>query len=315
MPSQELICPGCSSRLTRPESMRDGDLVACPRCATAFRASGRADRITDVKPAGPALDDVEVIEVGPAEEEEEVLFVVEQGPRRKMKESERMKRTYQGLGFLHAKFLCILAGMLFAALSLIAPFVGGRGLVVAVGCLSLPLSAAAPLLGLTGALLCFWVPRRSHARLLIQVSFALDAGSTLIAGLGIVLSLLGGFMAMAGAVLLFLATIGSIGACVSFMLFLRALAAYLRDRGSEREAMSVMSHWLVMTVLAPLLLAPLALGAVYTSQRSILGAICSLSFIAVISLTFLVYFFKAQLRLLQLIATIRARIDSSYDFD
>lgn len=309
MPIPELICPTCASRLKRPDWLREGQLLQCPLCNAAFRAGGEEERITNRKPAPQAVDELEIIDEPPVEE----LVVLDDGeprPRKKMKESERMKRAYLGLGFVYAKFICLIVGMLFMGLTSIALFFSSGGILV--GCLSLPLAAATPLLGLIGALLCFWVPKRSRSRLHIQVSFGLDAGSILAAGLGMALFLIGGVIGIVGVSLLFLSSVASIVACLLFMQFLRALAYYPRDKGTANESEGVMVLWLLVTV-GPMVLAPLVTG-VGALGKSILG-VCLLVVIDPLSFILFIYFFKVQLRMLNLIAAVRQRIVSRYDFD
>lgn len=314
MSAPKLICPSCSSRLERPASLRDGDQFDCPKCAATFRAGG-AGQITARKPERPEVEEVEVIDEEVIDEVE-VLEVDEAWPRkRRMKESQRMKLAYWGLGLQYAKFLGVLASMLIAGLYAITRAFGwGDFLNVFVGSLSTLLSAGTSLVGLTGALLCFWVPKRSQARLLIQIAFGLDVGAILAHGLGTILLLMGGRMALAGLSLSGMGTFASLGACVLFLLFLRAFAFYLRDRGTESEAMEIMVRWIVMTVLAPLAVSPLG-ALVAVSGKSILGAICALIAFGALALTFLIYYFKVLMRLLNLIAALRQRIVSRYDFD
>lgn len=315
MSPPEVLCPACSSRLNLPAALRGGDWFACPKCALRFCVGIAAGQIKDQQPALPVA---EVMQAS-ADEIYVDLEVIAEGkarPRkRKMKESQRMKLAYWGLGLQYAKFLCVITNLVLSGLSAIivrasAPDFHGAALF----CLSVPLSICTPLIGLTGALLCFWVPKRSQARLLIQISFGLDAGAVLAQSLGAILILMGGRLAMASLSLTGMGTYAYLGACILFLLFLRALAFYLRDKGSESEVIDIMVRWIVMTVLAPLAFTPL--GAMWVERgQSVFGMFWRLTLIGMLALAYLVFYFKVLIRLLNLIAAIRQKIASCYDFD
>jgi hypothetical protein len=315
MSESELVCPACSTRLKQPAALRDGARFQCPKCAAKFRIRAAESRITVQKPPLPEAELVEPSDEGSLDD----LEIIEEGEarpaKRKMKESQRMKLVYKGLGLHYVKFVCVIAAMLLAGLFSIGRSLGwGEALSTAVNFVSIPVSVSTPLIGLTGALLCFWVPKRSRARLLIQISFGLDVGALLAQGLGAILMFLGGTAALAAIGLTLMGSLATLGACILFMLFLRALASYLGDRGAESEATEVMVRWLVMTVVAPLVLTPLvALTAL--GGRSVFLGVFRLVFIGGIYLTYLVFYFKVLMRLLNLIAAIRERIASRYDLD
>ncbi len=170
-----------------------------------------------------------------------------------MKVRRRMALVRLGLGFYYAKFLCIIAAITLSIASFIFAFLpSGATLSTVASCLELPTLAVTPLLGLVGGLLCFWVPKKARARLLIQISFGLDAFSILAPFTSIISLLTGG----AGAALGFIIAgiLAGIAACVLFLLFLRALAYYLGDSVSGDAAMQVMIQWLVVMVVPPSLL-------------------------------------------------------------
>lgn len=91
MPTNEMVCPACTSRLKRPASLRDGDLFECPMCATEFRIAEQG--VTAGRP--PRRDDIE--------EEGEELEVV--GGRKRRRRPSRSGAVELGrwikLGFVH----------------------------------------------------------------------------------------------------------------------------------------------------------------------------------------------------------------------
>jgi hypothetical protein len=139
MPTDELICPACSSHLKRPASLRQGELFECPMCATEFRVGGEG-RITSRRPMRSRVDEVEEIDEGPVEE----LEVLDDGvrPGRRKKRKHRKSGAVElgnwiHLGFLHWMpmllpsigfciiyvILYFLAALVFGLLSLI-PVIG-----------------------------------------------------------------------------------------------------------------------------------------------------------------------------------------------
>src|SRR5262249_53412874 len=158
--------------------------------------------------------------------------------------------------------------------SIVAPIVvlasRDAGAVLAIlgvlGFLAIATLVVTPVLGATGAILCFWVPKKSGAHVLIIVSFGLFAGCLVLFLIALVMAASapcspgGGALAAAGTALVFnlLGLLAMIGGAVLFMLFLRQLAYYLRDRASGDEALSLMITWLVAGIAGPLLLFPLS---------------------------------------------------------
>lgn len=313
----ELICPSCSSHFKQPASLCDGQRFQCPKCGVKFRIVAASRKSGVQKPALPEAEGVEEVEevVEEVLDDLEIVDASESQPgKKKMKESQRMKLAYWGLGLYYAKFICVLVNLLLVGLFMIARLIASDFLNATLNTLHVPLSAGMSLLGLTGALLCFWVPKRSKARVLIQVSFGLDVGAILAQSLGTILLLMGSWSAIAGGLISAMGSFATLGACVLFILFLRAFASYLHDRGTESEAIEVMVRWLVMTVLAPLAFVPFgALAAV--SGKSVAASIFSLILVGGLYSTYLVFYFRTLIRLLNLISALREKIVSRYDFD
>ncbi len=266
------------------------------------------------------------MEEGHAEAVEE-LEVLDEGaarrPKGKMKERQRMTLTNMGLGFLYAKLVCLIASYaLVGVFMIVGAFAQGSLMGSVVVHLSTAMKAITTLLGLTGALFCFWVPKRARARLLIQISFGLDAAAILLFTLSTLLILIGSpLIVIAASSLSLLATFASLGASILFLLFFRALAAYLNDRGSESEVMEIMVRWIVATLALPII-AGLVLGltGLFPSPAGrgngkIFGMVFRALLGASLLLSYLVFYFKIQFRLLNLIAVIRQKIASRYELD
>src|SRR5262249_25218116 len=171
------------------------------------------------------------------------------------------------LPFLSARILCLVVALLLILfVFVLAPVVGiagaagsfegasaGLGIMQAAGCLSNLLMLATPLLGGTGSLLCFWVPEKAQARVLVIVSFGLEVGGAGVMVLGFVLALTSGgsgSLTAAGSFSLMplLGGLVSLAGFILFMLFLRALAVYLRDEMSADEAVRQLIMFLAVVV-------------------------------------------------------------------
>jgi hypothetical protein len=182
----------------------------------------------------------------------------EERPRKKgMKNRQRMRLANIGLAFHYAKILCIIVALLLYLLMIaVFPIIGvagaagsaegvgaGFGIVQVIGCLSGLLILATPILGGTGSLLCFWVPEKARARVLVIVSFGLEVGGAALVVLGYLLAIgsaVSGSAAAAGSfglLSLLGLVVSTAGGLSLFLLFLRALAFYLRDDASADEAL------------------------------------------------------------------------------
>lgn len=102
MPANELTCPACSSRLSRPASLRDGEPFECPMCATEFRVGANVGGITTARrPALSAVDELEELDDDTGEE----LEVLDGRTRRKKRKRRPSGAVELGhwikLGFMH----------------------------------------------------------------------------------------------------------------------------------------------------------------------------------------------------------------------
>src|SRR5690242_5929346 len=144
MPTEEVICPACSSRLQRPASLRQGDLLECPMCATEFTLGGRDQRLTN-RPRPRPVEDEE------GEGREVDLEIVEDDEDRSRRRRRRVRRAQSGaveltrwigLGFTH--WLPMLPPSIgFFFLYLLCYI----GVSIVIGCLGIFLVRAAPVLG------------------------------------------------------------------------------------------------------------------------------------------------------------------------
>ena len=90
MPTEQLICPACSSRLKRPKSLRDGDPFECPMCATEFRTGGSAGGIqTADRSRKSRIEELDVIEDTTLDDDVEVVGEVSIQKRRKGRKQRR----------------------------------------------------------------------------------------------------------------------------------------------------------------------------------------------------------------------------------
>jgi hypothetical protein len=196
---------------------------------------------------------------------------MEEEPRKQkgMKTRSRMRLANVGLGFHYAKIVCILVALVLtlvsSALIVFAASEGARGVRGVLSCLSLVLILATPLLGGTGSLLCFWLPSKSRSRVLVIVSFALEVGGAALTGIATIMTITGsavaadefgrgrgpgGGLAMAGTglILILLGAVVIYASFIMFLVFLRAIASYLRDEATANEAMRQLILYLIVTI-------------------------------------------------------------------
>jgi hypothetical protein len=237
-------------------------------------------------------------------------------PSRGMSNAERMQRVGTGLAFLYAKLLLILAAaFLSMTTSLLASLViaiqeqdrsgkppGGMGFFHVTGCVVLCLGASAIVCGGVGSLLCFWSPRKSHARVHIMISFVLEAG-------GALFSLLGGIFMLSkapeGRVLSHFATILSFAAWIFFMIFLRMIADYLRDKGTADEVVRLLVLAIILGVAGPVCLIILAVAFARVPLVGVFMVIGG-------ALFWLAAYVKIMIGILNVIAILRQKIDSRF---
>lgn len=294
-------CPTCQQVL---ELDQPTQAVLCPACQQWCRIPAPHE-FTPSIPAESVVDPPPSPAFFPASENdvEDVEFeIIEDGTKRRRSPSrrggmslrQRLALTRLGLGFHYAKFLIM---MLLVLTPCLTPYLGGFA------CASGIIPTILPLLGLAGSLMCFWVPPKARSRLLIQLSFGLDAGSMLLILPGIVLLGLGG----GGVVLLVLSVLASLASSILFMLFLRALAVFMEDEVTAEAAMRSMTHWLAVVIVPPLLFIPLVVIAIKMDAVVAMAIVLQIA-----SIAWAIVYFIVVRGLLDLIATIRHRIATRY---
>jgi hypothetical protein len=271
---------------------------AAPALPVAIPVFASPDAITEGRPPVIGAEEEDYAEV------EAVGRPTKTGKRKERR--RQIRRVQLGLGFHFWKYLTYVLGInLIISGVILATFLSLLGiLVVTVGYIAILIS---PVLGIVGSILCTSVPAKTEAKPLITVSLGLDASC-------LALGFLGGFIGLVTRTLpgregiAFLVFLISSAACglagfVMFMLFLRKFATFLDDHKSADEAMTQMINLLVvvlgggaiMIITAAILfnieawLATLALGVEY--------------------LAFFILYLKVLFSILDLISTIRARIN------
>jgi hypothetical protein len=102
MPTQDLICPACDSRLKRPASLRDGELFECPMCATEFPIGGRDERLTNRRPPPRVEQEEEIVDDLEVVRDDEPRSRQRKRGRRRVAASGAVELSrWIGLGFAH----------------------------------------------------------------------------------------------------------------------------------------------------------------------------------------------------------------------
>jgi hypothetical protein len=303
------------------------------------------------RPAPPkptqALDELEVLdeleEMEPLEElpdeavELDTLEAVEEGHSgsRRMRNKDRLRWANTGLGFHYAKMLCFLFSflVLIVAMLLVPLAIGGMaasaansdrgGMAVAGGLFILVLvmtiltmlsSFVTPVLGFIGSFFCLWLPGKSNARLLMLISFILDAVAIACVLVAIVMAIATGFFRGGAAgdtaaglvsILQYVAVAGYFAAWVLFMIALRNLAYYLKDEVTGDEAIRMMLFAIIVTITGPIGIAIVILAVWWIPIGGVLLILLALG-------GWLYGEFKIIMGILNLIGTIRQNIQTRW---
>jgi hypothetical protein len=287
--------------------------------------------------------------------EREEDYEDEPRPRKKSKKKKRyltrqqMGMTNLGLAFHYAMIITILASMTIAAFAGIVlaaagasaaasaaggagPGGGASGMAAFASFIALLANIAmyfvAPLLGITGSILCCWVPSQTGAKALIIISLVVDCCALLFPVLAIVIvgagAAMGGLGSGAGAlglILILLCPVCLLAGFILFMLFMRQLSAFLGEHGSADECVGIIVHFLLLFVGAPIGL--IAVSVVFfviiardrasgASAGGFMGCIFAMFlFVAIIAL--LVFWIKLLFRILNLIGSLRQTLRSQYN--
>jgi hypothetical protein len=332
---RQVRCPHCQLVLTIPSPPVTA-IVAAPLAPEAA-------------PIPDEIDDRHVIE---DDEDQEIFIEEEDDrPRRRGRdrdddeEEERPRKrkkkgltrqqfalTNLGLAFHYANFLCLLVGTVLVLIGFLGLLLAGVGFHAAgrdraaagamVGLAngglvlghigSFAILPVGPLLGITGSILCCWVPARTGAKPLIATSLGLNAGALV---LTLVTFLVAGTISFqtveaesAAAVVLSLLALGcSLAGFVLFLLFLRRLAYFLGDTSSGDEAMSLLIYFICLAVggvLGLILLVALAVAA---------GRIAGTALLIAGIVAYTMFTIKFLQLILALIGTIRQNLRTRYN--
>ncbi len=156
---------------------------------------------------------------------------------------------------------------------------------------------AAPIFGLIGSFFCFWTPPRSEAKTTAIVSFMFDALAIFLGGVQLIVF----FVAHDERIvrmqnLLFLVRlICTLTAWWLFQLYLRKLAFYMHESLLASECLNVIVHFLMATLIGPILVSVTFIMAVFLG-----GCITTIAFFVTFGwfIYFLVTFPVRQFRLL-----------------
>jgi hypothetical protein len=261
---RKIRCPACKVVMVVPNPQ---GAAAPPPPPQAIQQEAPAPRRQP--PPQQPLDQLDELDELP---EEPPPMEEERPVKTGMKTGARMRLANIGLGFHYAKVLCMLVStcltLLAFGLVLMAASARSQGLLrvtAVVSCISQILILVTPILGGTGSLLCFWLPKKSNSRVLVIVTFGLEVGGTAFMGFALLMMLTGGAaaagdvmegghgaggvaMAGFGAILFLLAALTVYASFILFLLVLRTLAKYLRDRSTADEAIRQMIMFLIVTL-------------------------------------------------------------------
>jgi hypothetical protein len=308
----------------------------------------------DVIPDEDVLTDVDLIEEGPAppprprrrdyeyEEEDEAAYRQRKKKKKRALTRQQMHMTNLGLAFHYAKILTILVAMAVTGFANILVVMAGTSAVTdatpgAISGAGSAISAAGviafvaqitiafvvPALGITGSILCCWVPSKTGGKPLVITSMSLDSAGLVLPFICIIAigagAALGGLAAGAGAGVLFLllSPLCSLAGFILFMLFLRQLANFLDQPGTADEALSVIFTSLLLLFGGPILIIGLValgvfIGGKDRASASFVGCTIGL-FIIVVVIVWLVFVVKLLFRILYLIGSMRHMLRSQYN--
>jgi hypothetical protein len=224
--------------------------------------------------------------------------------------------TNLGLGFHYAKFVTSLVVLLITLICVIL-IIGAAGgaaagaaressagfilYVVYVLNICRIVSLLLPLLGVTGSILCCFVPAKSGAKPFIIISLALDGAAFL---MNVVALLVGGAGAFRGGggqgVNAMMGTAGLLGfmAFVLFMFFLRKLAYYFGEDRIAEEAMSIIIHLFM-------LIGAVFVGGVLLGPLIVFVPVLAVAAMIFAALALVVVWINLALRIVEVIGSLR----------
>lgn len=306
-PAAVRLCPNCRAEMANP--------ALCLACGFGLELPAEPAPARAVGPGPAPQAEAEVVEASPYELREDGT-AGPQGPHprrpdeggaappgRKGDKRKQFARTYLGLGFHYAKVVGTLLNILLGIVAFLL-VLGTKGrLAGALQGLEQVAGLLIALVGVTGSVLCCWVPPRSRARPLILASLAFDGAATLLRFLAAALAALAVSAAASG--LEVCASLGSFVGLVLFLFFLRRLADYLDEGGLADEAMSIILF--LGVVLVSIFLGALLLGGIVAAIRIPVVTLL-LSFLAVVAL--LVVMINLLFRILYLLGSVRRALEA-----
>jgi hypothetical protein len=345
-------CP--NGHLLEIEDSSLGRKVLCPHCQAVMRPQAApSTNVITAAPAPPpmaqraaeAVEMVEVVEGPPPARRVAEADLPPRRPRRHeddyddydepryksggMKKATRMRLANVGLALHAGKILCYLIGILcvliaFGLAVIDVSTTRSRGVsiaaVVLLGIFML-LWVLAPLLGVVGSMLCMWVPHKTGAKMLIIVSFLLDAlGLLIYVGCQVASFLTGALafntLASSGptADALGVLAIGGILASalmmfvgwILFMLFLRNMLFYFNESGFAHDCMQTMILCILLSVMTPFLFG-CAVVMLIRVALAIHPALAGLGMVLFI-LLWIVFWVKLLINILNQIVVVRGHL-------
>ena len=287
---RKVRCPHCQA-IMRPQAPPGTAVIAAiaspPPAAPAAGSPAEAVEVLEIVEGPPTARRVIEEDLPPPRRRREVAYDdVDDGyddePRRekpsKMKKATRMRLASVGLAFHAGKILCYLIGILCCILAMGVAMVGATSGSASVGLaitalifmgIFLLLWLLAPLLGTIGSMLCMWVPHKTGGKILIIISFVLDAlGLMIYLGCQLISLLSGAFafntatMSGAGGAADALGGLALAGVLTSmlmlfaawilFMLFLRNMLLYFRESGFAHDCLQTLMFCIGLGVFTPL---------------------------------------------------------------
>jgi hypothetical protein len=226
--------------------------------------------------------------------------------RPKLSRRRQMERLKLGLALHYWKYLAVLVGNLLLQASLLlttVPFLVLVGVITLI--LGFLVNIAAPLLGLTGSLLCSTAPEKVGGRPLILTSLGFDAVAVLLTMIGAVLAVMIRSVMEANlfTAFLYLALLANFAGFILFMLFLQRVSLYFKDESSAHEILTI-----IVTLVLVVLGGPLAIVFLAALFAALFGPESALVIAGMGLLIMLVVYLQLLFRILTVISTLRARI-------
>jgi hypothetical protein len=256
----EVTCP--NGHILRLSEKYAGKSVRCPRCQKVLEIPTPED-------IGGIVEDAVLVAPRPEQEQDDDDEAERKAERRRQRR-ERLNQVRVGVTLHLIKIVAMLLSIL-----IVAALVGVAGGMKSERMLRVTFlfgnigRIAISALGIVGSVLCLSVPRASGVRNMIVVSLCLDLAAAALNGVLLIVPV----AELVGLVVYVSNLLLSMGSWLTFMFFLKGLAAYLRKRHLEDDALAVIKFGLILWVLG--ILSPIAAGVL----APVLGCIGLLLFL------------------------------------